>query len=736
MAEEEGDAGEPEPEVRMRGHDRPAVGIAVVEDHPVRLLAVLERTFDDAVRDLACEREELTLLRPRRARHELVRRARHSRAADAHGVERVPDEGNLALEIARREATDPVRHALQARLFEEVGEAPAAPVERVASPGTREKQRDVASMEVFGLGREERAQVRAAPDRGPERVEEPVALQRVAERVRVEALQQHRAVAHGGAEEDAHLAIRERLELRDQLLAMFRQERVHAAEARLDGSGQLVRGELRTVLHAGPVVADRDAHAAPLHAHRVETFVGRREHRARRELTFGRGQAGKVDPGVVLVAVPAFGEQVRAQDGGPERGARRALDVVQVRRVEPRLEQRFEVDEDRMLARGEQVLVVKVGAVERVQQREIGPLPLEEAPQRLLIGTGAGADPLHPAVFAAVEHAGLPERGLQPARVQPAQELLKHGFKREGLRFVDDLEAGLEDQEEHRTAAAVEVGDRAVDLAERADLLAVRDRFRVGRQPLQQLHACGQPQLQALHGLMGKHRILLEDFKGVGLRAEVPDEIGEALFRRLTLQAVVDLEHVHLDDQRAVQQRGEVIGKMPGEDARDLRLERRLRMRGQDRARFELEAAPEVPHQRLEQREKAAAAEIGARGPGKRGGRGLVAAVCGGDGVDPRRTSLRRFAEKLAQLVFGHAERGELLLPQARIIRKRARRFPAREAFLRHGAVERPWTVVGDPLRERLRERPSRAVQLALPGKSHILRQSGGGNRHLRPPAT
>src|SRR2546421_5585815 len=92
-----------------------------------------------------------------------------------------------------------------------------------------------------------------------------------------------------------------------------------------------------------------------------------------------------------------------------------------------------------MLSRRDQVFVMKVGRLKRVEQREVAALPLVEAPHFRDRCAVTRAHELDPAVRAAFEDLQSPKRRLRAALVEPRQELLEMRFDGERARLVDEL---------------------------------------------------------------------------------------------------------------------------------------------------------------------------------------------------------------------------------------------------------------------------------------------------------
>ena len=125
-------------------------------------------------------------------------------------------------------------------------------------------------------------------------------------------------------------------------------------------------------------------------------------------------------PGVVNGASELLGK-VFGDAGVHARGDARGL--VRPGGDERRVEERLEVDEHRVLARGDYVLEVEVGGVQGVQQRHGRAEALVVAREARLVGAGRVRHVLAPPVRAAVEGGGGAQRRVLAERVEARDEL-------------------------------------------------------------------------------------------------------------------------------------------------------------------------------------------------------------------------------------------------------------------------------------------------------------------------
>src|SRR5262249_24784251 len=90
-----------------------------------------------------------------------------------------------------------------------------------------------------------------------------------------------------------------------------------------------------------------------------------------------------------------------------------------------RMEERLEINEERVLSAREEVVGMEISGVQEVEQRETAPLPAIEASNLFRRLALARRHILHPAIPPAIEHPQRPERRSRAPAVQPLQKLLE-----------------------------------------------------------------------------------------------------------------------------------------------------------------------------------------------------------------------------------------------------------------------------------------------------------------------
>src|SRR5262249_61258557 len=89
------------------------------------------------------------------------------------------------------------------------------------------------------------------------------------------------------------------------------------------------------------------------------------------------------------------------------------------------MEERLEVNEERVLSLRDEVVGMAISGVQEVEEREIAPLPAIEAPTLFRRLALARRHILHPAIPPAIEHPQRPERRSCASAIQPLQKLLE-----------------------------------------------------------------------------------------------------------------------------------------------------------------------------------------------------------------------------------------------------------------------------------------------------------------------
>ncbi len=117
-----------------------------------------------------------------------------------------------------------------------------------------------------------------------------------------------------------------------------------------------------------------------------------------------------------------------------------------VARLEDRLqgetpEERFQVDQYRVLSGGDQIFKMKVRGAQGIEQRQVAPLPFVE-PRNLFGGLASmRVNELGPAIRLAIQQSNDAKGGLIAALIEPLQQFLKMNIDCQRLWLVNQLEA-------------------------------------------------------------------------------------------------------------------------------------------------------------------------------------------------------------------------------------------------------------------------------------------------------
>src|SRR5438309_8854762 len=101
----------------------------------------------------------------------------------------------------------------------------------------------------------------------------------------------------------------------------------------------------------------------------------------RGDLAFGRTEAADVDAFVLAVAPDTFRKQIDAQNGvgdGPPCDSVCCNGLARLGAGSPRMEERLEVDKDRVFAGCDEIATVEIRAIQNVQESDVRPLSLVE----------------------------------------------------------------------------------------------------------------------------------------------------------------------------------------------------------------------------------------------------------------------------------------------------------------------------------------------------------------------
>ena len=83
------------------------------------------------------------------------------------------------------------------------------------------------------------------------------------------------------------------------------------------------------------------------------------------------------------------------------------------------MQERFEIDQERMFTAGNDVVGVEIGRVEDVEESQVRSLSLVEPPHFLLVLAFFRRDELRPPICATIEDGHRTKRRLDAALVQP-----------------------------------------------------------------------------------------------------------------------------------------------------------------------------------------------------------------------------------------------------------------------------------------------------------------------------
>src|SRR5262245_8735030 len=122
--------------------------------------------------------------------------------------------------------------------------------------------------------------------------------------------------------------------------------------------------------------------------------------------------------------VSASERTLRQQPGTQNRVSIRLRDCL-VELGDGRLKQRLQIDENRVLARCNQVLAVTVSRLQRIQQGQIFTLTRVEASNFVTRPASLLRHEFRPPVVTAIEHLDSSKRWFCAVAIQPAKEFLK-----------------------------------------------------------------------------------------------------------------------------------------------------------------------------------------------------------------------------------------------------------------------------------------------------------------------
>ena len=194
-----------------------------------------------------------------------------------------------------------------------------------------------------------------------------------------------------------------------------------------------------------------------LETHAVGTLPVPHRHGEGRELTGAMTKRAHVDPMIVFGQVHRLGKQQRPKNRIAQGADANRRCTANVRLPEWRLKERLQIDQNRILAVGDDVFGVQIGPAKHIGERRVNPLTEEVTIDFIPSVTRRGCDELHPAILALIVGANPFEVRLAAPAVEPGNAIEEDLFERDRARFVDEALAGREGKHIHRSTAAVRV---------------------------------------------------------------------------------------------------------------------------------------------------------------------------------------------------------------------------------------------------------------------------------------
>ena len=192
-----------------------------------------------------------------------------------------------------------------------------------------------------------------------------------------------------------------------------------------------------------------------------------------------------------------------------------------------------------MLAVGDDVVRVKIGAAKQRRQREVRAYAREEAVDFRVRAAGRDRHELHPAEGTLIQCADHLELGIEPAIVQPRDEVVIASLHGHRPRLVDETRPTLEAEDMRRLSAVVDVA-RYFHRGQSTGMLVGeenRNQLRLGDcNPREQAPACLLPAARDADASAHEHGILREQARGKSRVLEAVAEKRKARFRRVSLE--------------------------------------------------------------------------------------------------------------------------------------------------------------------------------------------------------
>ena len=145
------------------------------------------------------------------------------------------------------------------------------------------------------------------------------------------------------------------------------------------------------------------------------------------------------------------------------------------------LQDGFEIDRHRMIARRDHVLLMHVVGDEQVEQREPGTGAAVEARAAALVCTALMIDELGPAIAVSRDGADRSEFDRGIGAIEPLDKRLPGDVEPHILRLVNDTAAVLEADDMNRTAVIMRIGQAAWMVATRPAAAGAKVRRSSGR---------------------------------------------------------------------------------------------------------------------------------------------------------------------------------------------------------------------------------------------------------------
>jgi hypothetical protein len=219
------------------------------------------------------------------------------------------------------------------------------------------------------------------------------------------------------------------------------------------------------------------------------------------------------------------------------------------------MEDGLQIDQDRMLAGGDDVLQVEIGRLDGIQQCQVAALALVKALHLLSRPTRTRRDEFHPPIGAAIQDLRRPEGQVGAIGVEPGEQRLKMDRQGHGLGLVHEAQPGAELEDRDRSPISVPVACLTAQsrqrpgIAFRAEQLA--QSFPIRAKPLEQFKTARHPLADAGDDLARQDGVLLPEGERVLGLAQPLGEMAEALFRRVAFQEPLESHHVDLERDRA-----------------------------------------------------------------------------------------------------------------------------------------------------------------------------------------